>query len=101
MQITIDLPDKLAEKIQEQWGNLSQKIIASLVLDAFLEGLIDFDELKEILNFSSDDELKEFFRQKNMLHTSGIINLAGTCPELELIEDDLAMDDDLNGVFDE
>ncbi|AUS99965.1 hypothetical protein CLI64_05945 [Nostoc sp. CENA543] len=101
MQITIDLPDKLAEKIQEQWGNLSQKIIASLVLDVFLEGLIDFDELKEILNLSSDDELKEFFRQKNMLHASGIINLSGTCPELELIENDLAMDDDLNGVFDE
>ncbi len=103
MQITIDLPDKLAEKIQGKWDDLSQKIIASLVLEAFLEGLIDFDELKEILNLSSDDELKEFFKQKNMLHASGIINLAGTCPELELVEDDLGiyddMDDELNGVF--
>ena len=51
MQININLPDKLTEKVQDKWGNLQQKIIANLVKDAFREGLIDFDELKELLNF--------------------------------------------------
>lgn len=101
MQITIDLPDKLTDKVKDTWGDLSQKVLGQLVLEAFLEGLINFYELKEILNFSSDDELKEFFKQKNMLHSAGIINLSGTCPELELIEDDLEIDDNLNRVFDE
>jgi hypothetical protein len=105
MQITIDLPNKLAEKIQGEWGNLSQKIIASLALDAFLEGLINFDDLKEMLNLSSNDELKEFFKQKNMLHSGGLLNLAGACPELELVVDELGisddMDDDLIVVFDD
>lgn len=105
MQITIDLPDKLTEKIQGEWDNLSQKILANLVLDAFQDGLIDFDELKDMLNFFSDAELNDFLRQKNMLHSAGLLNLAGTRPDLELVEDDLGIsddiDDDLIGVFDE
>lgn len=105
MQITIDLPDKLTEKIQGQWGNLPQKILANLILDAFRDGLIDFDELKDMLSFFSDAELQDFLRQKNMLHSAGILNLAGACPDLELVEDDLGIsddiDDDLSGVFDE
>ncbi|MBF2008674.1 hypothetical protein ACF3DV_04855 [Chlorogloeopsis fritschii PCC 9212] len=105
MQITIDLPDKLTEKIQDKWGNLPQKILANLVLDAFRDGLIDFDELKDMLNFFSDAELKEFLKQKNMLHSAGILNFYGACPDLDIVEDDLGisddMDDDLIGVFDE
>ena len=43
MQVTIDLPDKLTTKIINQWGNLPQKILNNLVLEAFRERLIDFD----------------------------------------------------------
>ena len=104
MQITINLPDKLTEKIPNNWGNLSQKIIANLVLDAFKDGLIDFNEMKDILHFFSDRELQEFLQQKNMLHSHGIINLYGACPDLDII-DDLGicddMDDDMIAVFDE
>ncbi len=105
MQININLPDKLTEKVQDKWGNLQQKIIANLVKDAFREGLIDFDELKELLNFFSDAELMEFFQQNNMLHSKGILNLYGTCADLDFVEDELGicddMDDDLVGVFNE
>ena len=64
MQITIDLPDNLTDKIPDEWGNLSQKILANLVLDAFKDGLIDFDEMKDMLNFFSDTDLQEFLKQK-------------------------------------
>ncbi|NES66365.1 MAG: hypothetical protein F6K24_14430, partial [Okeania sp. SIO2D1] len=46
MQVTINLPEKVTEKIQSKWGDLSQKIIDKLILEAFLEGLINFDEFK-------------------------------------------------------
>jgi hypothetical protein len=46
MQITINLPDKLTERVQDKWGDLSQKILDKLVLEAFLEGLINFDEFR-------------------------------------------------------
>lgn len=105
MQITINVPDNLTDKIPDEWGNLSQKILANLVLDAFKDGLIDFNEMKDMLNFFSDAEFKEFLKQKNMLHSQGILNLYGACPDLDFVEDDLAisddMDDDLIGVFNE
>ncbi|NES74151.1 MAG: hypothetical protein F6K24_57685 [Okeania sp. SIO2D1] len=103
MQIKINLPDKLTEKVGDKWDNLQQKIIANLVLEAFREGLIDIDELKELLNFFSDAELTEFFKQNNMLHSQGILNLYGTCADIDLVEDNQGicdeMDDDLVGAF--
>lgn len=105
MQIKINLPDKLTEKVRGKWDNLQQKIIANLVLDAFREGLIDFDELKELLNFFSDAELTEFFKQNNMLHSQGILNLYSTCADIDLVEDNQGicdeMDDDLVVAFNE
>ena len=96
MQLTINLPEQLTEKIGEQWGDLQQKIIANLVLDAFQEGLINFEELKEILNFFSDAEVKEFLKQNNRLHSGGILNLYGACPDLDFVEDELGISDDID-----
>jgi hypothetical protein len=77
----------LTDKIPEEWGNLSQKILANLVLDAFKDGLIDFDEMKDMLNFFSDTDFKEFLKQKNMLHSGGILNLSGACADVEFPPD--------------
>ncbi|WP_414527813.1 hypothetical protein [Nodularia chucula] len=88
MQVTIDLPDKLTEKIQRKWGNLPEKILNNIVLEAFREQLIDFDELKELLNFASDAELREFLKQKNILHSGGLINLYGACADIDFAMDD-------------
>ncbi|MDK2408251.1 UPF0175 family protein [Aphanizomenon sp. PH219] len=105
MQITIDLPDTLTEKIQDTWSNLPQKILANLVLDAFKDGLINFDELRDMLNFFSNAEFQEFLKQKNMLHSGGILNLYGACADIDFAEDDLGIyddiDDDLVGVVNE
>ena len=47
----------------------------------------------------------EFFKQNNMLHSKGILNLYGTCADLDFVEDELGicdeMDDDLVGAFNE
>ena len=103
MQITINLPEELTDQIGDKWGNLQQKIVANLVLDALKEGLISFDELKKILDFFSDAELKEFLRENNMLHSGGLLNLYGACPDIDFIEDDGVisdgMDDDAIGGF--
>jgi len=96
MQLTINLPDQFTEKIGDQWGDLQQKIITNLVLNALKEGLINFDEFKEMLNFFSDAELKKFLEKNNMFHSRGILNLSGTCPDLEFVEDELDIYDDID-----
>ena len=105
MQITINLPDKLTERVQDKWGDLSQKILEKLVLEAFLEGLINFDEFREMLGFKNDVDFKAFLSANIPLHTSGLLNLAGSCADIDFTIDDLGMgdemDDDLIGVFDE
>ena len=105
MQVTIDLPDKFTTKIINQWGNLPQKILNNLVLEAFREKLIDFDELKDLLNFPSETELKEFLIQNNILHSAGLLNLYGACADIDFATDDEGIspetDDDLIEVINE
>ena len=36
MQITIDLPDNLTDKIQDKLEDLSQKVLNTLAIEAFL-----------------------------------------------------------------
>jgi len=83
MQVTIDLPDKLTERVLGKWGDLSQKILDKLVLEAFLEGLINFDEFREMLGFKNDIALKAFLSANIPLHTSGLLNLAGSCADID------------------
>ncbi len=105
MQITVNLPDTLVDKIEDKWGNLSRKILRDLVLSAFRDGLIDLDELKEMLDIGDEADLNEFFRQNNMLHSSELINLSGSCADIDFDDDGGGisdeMDDDMMGVFDE
>ncbi|MEC4813314.1 MAG: hypothetical protein SAK29_08600 [Scytonema sp. PMC 1069.18] len=105
MQITIDLPDKLTQRVQDKWGDLYQKVLDKLVLEAFLEGLINFDEFREILGFENDISLKDFLSANIPLHNSGLLNLAGSCADIDFTVDNLGVcdeiDDDLTGVFDE
>lgn len=52
MKITVDLPDKLTEKVGKQWGDLSKKVVDSLALEAYKSKIISTAELGEILNLS-------------------------------------------------
>lgn len=96
MQVTINLPDKLTAKVQDKWGNLPQEILRQLVLKAFREGLIDFEEFQELGTFVSEGELNEFLRYNNMLHGSELLNLYGCCADDPIELDNLGVDDSLD-----
>ena len=96
MQITINLPEQLTEKIGDKWGNLQQKIVEKVILEAFLEGLINFDEFREALGLKDDADLKAFLSANIPLHNSGLLNLAGSCADIDFSVDDFAISDELN-----
>jgi hypothetical protein len=96
MQITIDLPDLLVNRVKDHWGDLSDKIINQLVLEAFLEGLIDFDEFKEMLGLENNADLKTFLSANIPQHPSGLLNLAGSCADIDLKIDDKGISDERN-----
>ncbi len=96
MQLTINLPEKLTEKVYSKWIDLSQKIIDKLVLEAFVEGLINFDEFKQMLDLNNDVDLKAFLEANIPLHNSGLLNLAGSCADIDFITDNLGISDEIN-----
>ena len=96
MQLTINLPEKLTEKVYSKWGDLSQKIIDKLVLEAFLEGLINFDEFKEMLDLHNDVDLKAFLEANIPLYNSGLLNLAGSCADIDFTTDNLGISDEMD-----
>lgn len=107
MQVTIDLPDQLSERIRGQWKNLPQEILRYLMLRALKEGLINLKEFNELVNFSSEAELHEFLRNNDMLHRSGLLNLYGSCADIDFdfeIDDSEALneiDEDFVGALNE
>jgi predicted HTH domain antitoxin len=66
MKITIDLPDKLTEKIGQQWGDLSKKVLDNIALEAYKSKIISTAELGEILGFSSRLENHDFLKKSEV-----------------------------------
>jgi hypothetical protein len=96
MQVTINLPDKLIDRMQDKSGDLPQKILSALALSAFKEGSIDIDELKDMLHLGDDAGLMEFLKKNNMLHAGGIINLYGSCADIDFANDELGISDEMD-----
>lgn len=96
MQVTISLPELLIKKVGDRWGNLEQRILDKLVLEAFLEGLINFDDLRETLGLKDDADLTAFLSANLPLHNSGLLNLAGSCADIDFNVDDLGIAEEFN-----
>ena len=63
MQIIIDLPDDIQTRMEQEWGNLSQKMVTNLALEAYQNQLISTAELGKILNLSSRLEVHKFLKE--------------------------------------
>ncbi|MGI0479733.1 UPF0175 family protein [Geminocystis sp. CENA526] len=66
MEIVITIPDTMTSKLEKKWGNLSQKIIKNIALEAYENRLISTYELKEILNLSSSLEVHKFLKDSGI-----------------------------------
>jgi hypothetical protein len=75
MQITIDLPDNLTDKIQDKLEDLSQKVLNTLAIEAFLEGFINFNEFRQMIDFQDDTAFKAFLSASLPVHSLGLLTL--------------------------
>ncbi len=62
MQITIELPDRIANQIQPI--NISRRVLELIAADRYRQGHIGAAEVGEILNFSSRWETYEFLKRE-------------------------------------
>jgi hypothetical protein len=49
MQVTIEIPEKLAERIQAQWEDISRHLLERIVLEAYRDDILTTREVQEVL----------------------------------------------------
>ncbi|MBD1925548.1 UPF0175 family protein [Trichocoleus sp. FACHB-90] len=64
MQITIELPDNIANQLQLQPANISRRILELIAADNYRQGRIGTAEVRRMLNFSSRWETYEFLKRE-------------------------------------
>ena len=64
MQITIKLPDNIANQLQLQPANISRRILELIAADNYRQGRIGAAQVRRMLNFSSRWETYEFLKRE-------------------------------------
>ena len=49
MQVTIEIPEKLAERLQAQWPDMPRYLLERLVLEAYRDDILTTREVQDIL----------------------------------------------------
>lgn len=67
MDIDFSVPDGLAERLQEHWGDLSKRALEAVVADAYREEALTLGEVREILGHSTRLETELFLKERGAL----------------------------------
>ncbi|XWK89940.1 MAG: UPF0175 family protein [Phormidium sp.] len=63
MQITVEIPDEIAQRLDQNWGTLSRRLLEVIVADAYNCGKVNTAEVRQILNLSSRLETHAFLKR--------------------------------------
>ncbi len=63
MEITIQLPDPLAERLRGSWQDLPRHALEALAADAYRQGVLTGAEVQELLGIRSRYELDGFLKR--------------------------------------
>ncbi|MEQ8996817.1 MAG: UPF0175 family protein [Coleofasciculus sp. B1-GNL1-01] len=64
MQITLEIPDNIANQLQLQPANISRRFLELIVADNYRKGHIGAAQVRQMLNFSSRWETYEFLKRE-------------------------------------
>ena len=66
MNITISLPDNVAQSLETKWGNLEYRLLEYLVVQAYREGAISAGKVRELLGMKTRLEADAFLKSKGI-----------------------------------
>jgi hypothetical protein len=69
MQITIELPDDIAQRLAQTVDNLPQRALESLVVEAYRDELLTHAEVGRILNLPSRWAIDAFSNKQEQIYT--------------------------------
>ena len=66
MEVSIQIPDSLVKRLQEQWGDLPRRVLESVVLEGFRERLLTTEELRQLLGFETKFDVHAFLKEHDV-----------------------------------
>ena len=63
MQITVEIPDEIAERLEQTRGSLSRRLLEIIIADAYQCGKVNTAEVRQILNLPSRLETHAFLKR--------------------------------------
>lgn len=63
MQITIEIPDEVAQRLDGEWGSLSGRLLEVFVGEAYRSGALSTSEVRRILQLPSRLETHAFLKR--------------------------------------
>lgn len=60
LQVTIELPDKVAALLREAWGNISRRLLEGAALEAYRSGELTKHQVRLMLGFETRTEVDAF-----------------------------------------
>ena len=62
MNLIVEIPDDVAQRLAAAGGDLSRRALEALALEEYKHGRLTKSELRRLLGFGSRAELDEFFK---------------------------------------
>lgn len=66
MQVSISLPDEIADQLGSQWSDIPRRVLEALATDALREGLLTERQVQILLGLESRFELDEFLARSRV-----------------------------------
>lgn len=71
MNVQIQIPEVLALRLQAQWGDLSQRSLEAVAVEAYREGVFTVAEVRRLLGHTSRWQTEAFLHERQaFLHYS-------------------------------
>jgi hypothetical protein len=76
MQLIVDIPDDVAERLKSAGGDLSRRALEAFAREEFKRGQLSKSELRRLLGFSTRDALDGFLKAHNVFEPYSLDDLA-------------------------
>jgi hypothetical protein len=70
MQITIELPDDIAEGFESKWNDLPRAALESLALEAYRSRALTAAQLRRLLGFETRMQVDDFLKEHDIFDYS-------------------------------
>jgi len=75
MELTVQLPDDVAQRLSESGGDLSRRALEALVAEEFRQGHLTKLDLRRLLGFETGDQIDTFLRAHEVWIEYGLEDL--------------------------